>query len=55
MKIITFDKIRDRAINKMINCLDEVIISDIKTNIDFNYEIISKKDFKKGNYKFYNF
>ncbi len=52
MKIITYDKIRDRAINKMKNCLDELIISGIKTNMDFNYEIISTKDFKKGNYKF---
>lgn len=52
MKIITYDKIRDRAINKMKNCLDELIISGIKTNIDFNYKIINEKDFKKGNYKF---
>ena len=52
MKIITYDKMRDRAINKMQICLDELIISGVKTNIDFNYEIISKKDFKKGNYKF---
>ena len=55
MKVITYDKIRDRAINKMQTCLDEIIISGIKTNIDFNYEIISKKDFKKGNYKFKKF
>ena len=52
MKVITYDKIRDRAIIKMQTCLDEIIISGIKTNIDFNYEIISKKDFRKGNYKF---
>lgn len=52
MKVITYDKIRDRAINKMQTCLDEIIISGIKTNIDFNYEILSEKDFKKGNYKF---
>lgn len=52
MKIITYDKIRDRAINKMQTCLDEIIISGVKTNIDFNYEIISKEDFKEGNYKF---
>ena len=52
MKVITFDKNRDRAIIKMKNCLDELIISGVKTNIDFNYEIISKKDFQKGNYKF---
>lgn len=52
MKIITYDKIRDRAVNKMQTCLDEIIISGVKTNIDFNYEIISNKDFKKGNYKF---
>lgn len=52
MKVITYDKIRDRAINKMQSCLDEIIISGIKTNIDFNYEIINGKDFKKGNYKF---
>ena len=52
MKIITYDKIRDRAINKMQTCLDEIIISGVKTNIDFNYEIISKEDFKEGIYKF---
>ena len=52
MKVITYDKIRDRAIIKMQTCLDEIIISGIKTNIDFNYEIISKKDFQKGIYKF---
>ena len=52
MKVITYDKIRARAINKMKTCLDEIIISGIKTNIDFNYKIISEKDFQKGNYKF---
>ena len=52
MKVITYDKIRTRAINKMQTCLDEIIISGIKTNIDFNYKVISKKDFQKGNYKF---
>jgi len=52
MKVITYDKIRNRAISKMKTCLDEIIISGVKTNIDFNYEIISKNDFEKGNYKF---
>lgn len=52
MKVITYDKKRDKAIIKMQTCLDELIISGIKTNMDFNYEIISKKDFQKGNYKF---
>ena len=55
MKVITYDKDRNKAIVKMQTCLDEIIVSGIKTNIDFNYEIISKKDFKKGSYKFINY
>lgn len=52
MKVITYDKLRERAINKMKICLDELIISGIKTNIDFNYKIINEKDFEKGKHKF---
>lgn len=52
MKIITYDKKRKRAINKMKTCLDELIISGVKTNIDFNYKILSEKDFEQGTYKF---
>lgn len=52
MKVITYDINRGKAIKKMKTCLDELIISGIKTNIDFNYEIINGNDFKKGNYKF---
>jgi len=52
MKVVTYDKDRARAIKKMQTCLDEIIISGVQTNIDFNYEIISQEDFKKGDYKF---
>ncbi len=52
MKIITYDKMRERAISKMQTCLDELIVAGIKTNIDFNYEIINQADFKEGKYKF---
>lgn len=55
LKIITYGKERKKVISKMKLALDELIISGIKVNSDFNYKIISQKDFEFGKYKFKNY
>lgn len=49
-KIITYGQSRDEAIIKMKRALGEFSISGIKTNVDFQYEILMEDNFKKGNY-----
>ena len=39
---------RDEAIAKMRRALEEMIISPIKTNIDFQYEIMNHPIFQEG-------
>ena len=48
MKLIVYDKDRASAIAKMRSALGEVIIEGIKTNIDFQYEILENEAFQKG-------
>ncbi len=47
-KVIVHDKTRDAAINKMQSVLGELVIEGVKTNIDFNYDIITNERFQKG-------
>lgn len=49
-KMITYGMTRDEAIIKMKRALGEFAIGGVKTNIDFQYEILTNKDFVKGNY-----
>lgn len=47
-KVIVHDKTREAAINKMQSVLGELVIEGVKTNIDFNFDIISNERFQKG-------
>ena len=49
MKVIVHDKDRASAIAKLRSTLGEVIIEGIKTNLDFQYDILQQKDFIEGN------
>ena len=47
-KVITFGENRTKAIIKMQNALDEMVIDGIKTNIPLQRKIMADKTFKKG-------
>lgn len=47
-KVIVHDKDRESAINKMQSVLGELVIEGVKTNIDFQFDIISNEKFRKG-------
>ncbi|MGI6070884.1 MAG: acetyl-CoA carboxylase biotin carboxylase subunit [Blautia sp.] len=49
VKVIVHDRDRMSAIRKMISTLGEVVIEGVKTNIDFQYDILNQKDFQDGN------
>lgn len=48
LKVIVHDKDRTSAIQKMVSVLGEVIIGGVKTNLDFQYEILNHEKFKEG-------
>ena len=48
MKIIVHDRDRKSAIDKMISTLGELVIEGVKTNIDFQYELLNNEDFQSG-------
>ena len=47
-KVITFGETRTKAIIKMRNALDEMVIDGIKTNIPLQRRIMADKTFNKG-------
>lgn len=47
-KVIVYDRDRESAIHKMISTLGEFIVEGVKTNIDFQYELLNNRDFQKG-------
>lgn len=49
-KLIVHGKNRKEAINRMKRALWEFVIDGIDTNIEFQYDIISTKEFEEGNY-----
>ena len=49
VKVIVYDRDRPSAIRKMISTLGEVVIEGVKTNIDFQYELLNTPDFREGN------
>jgi len=49
-KISCFAPTKAEAVRKMINCLDEVDIEGIETNVDFLKGIIKMKEFLNGDY-----
>ena len=48
VKVIVYDRDRESAIKKMISTLGEVVIEGVKTNIDFQYELLNQPDFQSG-------
>lgn len=49
LKLIVHDKDRETAIMKMRSALGELVIGGIKTNQDFQYQILGEPDFESGN------
>lgn len=49
-KLIVHGADRDEAIMKMKWALSEFIVSGVDTNVDFQLELIKKRDFEKGDY-----
>ena len=49
-KLIVHAKDRDEAISKMKRCLEEFVIEDITTNIDFLLQIMENNIYHNGNY-----
>lgn len=49
-KVITKGKNRQEAIDKMKRALDEFVIKGIKTNIDFQIDILNNQDYLDGNF-----
>lgn len=47
-KLIVYDKNRQLALRKLRNALGELVLEGIKTNIDYQYEIINDPDFVAG-------
>ena len=48
-KLIVWAKNRAEAVRKMQSALGEVIIEGIDTNVDYQYEILSRPDYLSGN------
>ncbi|PRR79555.1 Biotin carboxylase [Clostridium liquoris] len=49
-KLVVYGKNREEAINKMRRALGEFLIGGIKTNIDYQFNIINNNEFIKGSY-----
>ena len=49
-KVITKGKDRNEAIAKMKRALDEFVIEGIKTNIDFQLELLNNDMYRKGEF-----
>lgn len=49
VKLIVHDQTRELAIKKMNSALGELVLQGVKTNIDYQYDIINHEDFIKGN------
>ena len=49
-KVITRGKTRKEAIEKMRRALSEFVIEGVKTNLEFQLEILYNEDYIKGNF-----
>ena len=47
-KVIVQDRSRKEAIDRMCSVLGELILTGVKTNVDFLYDILQEEDFRKG-------
>lgn len=48
VKLIAYDKDRESAIRKMTSALGELVIEGVPTNLDFQYQLVQKPEFIKG-------
>lgn len=48
-KLIVHDETRELAIKKMRSALGELIVQGVKTNLDYQYEILNDEEYVKGN------
>ena len=48
-KLIVHGKTREEAIAKMCSALGELVIEGVDTNIDYQYEIFNREDYRSGN------
>lgn len=49
-KLITYDSDRDKAIKKLMRCLDELKLEGIETNIEEQKEILASRQFQSGKF-----
>ena len=47
-KVIVHAPSRDAAIRKMLSALDEMVVTGVDTNLDFQFQIIRSKVFREG-------
>ena len=47
-KVIVQDRSREEAIDRMCSVLGELILTGVKTNVDFLYDILQEEDFRRG-------
>ena len=50
LKLITYAPTRQECIRKMRGALEELIIDDIDTNIEFHYVLLHQRKFLEGKY-----
>ena len=48
-KLIVHDETRELAIKKMRSALGELIVQGVKTNLDYQYEILNDEEYVQGN------
>lgn len=48
LKLIVHDDTRELALSKLRSALGEVVIEGVKTNLDFQYELINHPEFENG-------
>lgn len=48
LKLIVHAEDRETAINKMQSCLGELVVDGVDTNIDFQFDILSDRNFRSG-------
>lgn len=48
VKLIAYDKDRESAIRKITSALGELVIEGVPTNLDFQYQLVQRAEFIKG-------
>ena len=49
-KLITFGRTREKAMNKMLRALDEIVVTGVKTTIPFHNYVFNHPVFRKGDF-----